>query len=151
MSFFSGYDRSWNLFDALVVVSMLGDVISRMAENRRGFSRFGLLRIFKLIGVLRLVQFLRVLKEFSEFYVFVGTLRRAMRGLFWLALVLLFFLYSASVSLTQGTIGLCYDSASAPEVCRHFGSLNRSMLSLNAAIWGGSDWRVLLESLSVLS
>jgi len=148
--FLRGWEWRWNFFDTVVVVIMVLDVGRQMAERSRVASSWSLLRIFRLARLLRLLQFVRVLKEFHDFHLLLGTLRRAMSGLVWFGLVLFLALYTASIAMTESTIGLCFDRASDPEVCQHFGSLGRSMLAFHGAVLGGYEWGKLVELLSAI-
>merc|ERR1719221_40906 len=59
-------------------------------------------------------------------------------------------IYIVSVMLAQGTMDLCSGSDSNSDVCTHFGTLTRTMLSVYEALLGGLLWGTLMTALEEL-
>ena len=136
---------STSSINIIIIMSVINCSID--TPNFRRASNFSLIYVLRLTRILRILQLVKVLRASHDFLVLIDTFRRAMTGLIWFIILLFLALYIAAIAMTEGTIGLCFDMATGPAVCRHFGSLRRSMIAFHAAMWGGNDWPTLFDAL----
>ena len=79
--FFRGKDSDWNVFDFVVVTSMLAEQIMNLVVSENdtlGWVR--MLRTVRLFRLLRVLRVLRVLSAFSEFRVLIASTKSGLEA-----------------------------------------------------------------------
>jgi len=143
--FFVGENVVWNLFDSLVVVWGLADLLIKtvMANPDSGMmDTLSILRLGRLLRMLRLFRLIPALKQLCYL------LLASASSFIWAALLMLIMMYCFAVFLTdQGTEFV--RRSEVPEdrvkVQEYWGSMGSSIKSLFMAMTGGIDWRHLVE------
>jgi len=147
-SFFIGKDWRWNVFDLLLVmlsiVEMLGDGIK--------LSFFRVLRALKVIRVVRVV---RVVRWFHELRVMLTSILASLASLCWTLLFLGVFTFLSSTAIMQGVANFLRDEVEAgreslklrSEVELYFPNIYTSMYTLIGSICGGEDWLIVARPL----
>ncbi|CAK9012373.1 Sodium channel protein 1 brain (Sodium channel protein I brain) [Durusdinium trenchii] len=131
--FFLGPSRQWNLFDVILVDSMLN------------LSFLRVFRVFRLVRVVRLVRTVRSLKSLRTMLFSIIT---SMTALFWAFVMLLLTMFMFSIIFCNGVA--YYFQFMDPNNTRQvensdlvfefFGGVYLTLVSLFSAISGGNDW-----------
>lgn len=141
--FFVGKDFGWNWFDLVVVSVMIVELIFRS----QGFARqFTVLRIVRLTRVVRIVRVLRELDKYEEFTVLLLSIRQCMPAVGGVIFMSMFFLYAFALSLHEAATGHCEEDIDGTEVCKYFGTLRSSCVSMYLAMFDGILWGELLDA-----
>ena len=135
----------WNLFDGLLVVLMIADMVVLPIMNNKGGSQASVLRLIRMVRILRII---RLLKIFSLLSVILAAFIKAISIVVWVGLLTVIVIYVCAIFATQ-TIG--HNAAlwgdDAGEIENWFGSIPRSMQTL-FIIMTLSEWDTMAEKLS---
>jgi len=101
--YFCGVDCWWNLFDAIIILLALGDIIMTVLAETSGTQSLTVLRLLRLTRLSRLIRFFR-LGFMQELQLMMKGLLSGFRTLIWAFVLLLFVIYVFAVFLTT-TIG----------------------------------------------
>merc|ERR1711953_100706 len=87
-----------------------------------------------------------------ELRIMLQSILHSLHSLVWTTVVLVLFFYMFGVLLTTGTAEYLEEtnlwrSESTQELRKHFGSLDRAVLSMFMSMSGGVDWADLLHAL----
>lgn len=120
-------DDPWAVFDAIVVALAAIDVwiLTPMGDSSTQGTAVATLRLFRIIRVGRL---LRLIGVFRDLHVIVEGLVSSLRGLAWVAVLLLFTMFIYSVLFTV-LIGHDPDFSGSVEVQALFGDISSSMFT----------------------
>jgi len=102
-AFLKGAEKWWNLFDILMVLISLVDIVVEVLSRTSSGAKFSVVRTLRLTRLSRLVRIFR-LKQMSELGLMVRGLLGGLRTLLW-AVVLLFFTLYVIAILATSTIG----------------------------------------------
>merc|ERR1719408_21086 len=132
--FFTNADRSWNIFDFLIVTLGVTDrVVSHIAPQKGSGARFFvlLMRTFRLLRLLRIIRIFRLMKQL---FLLANSMVEAASAVFWVSVLSVLILYVAAVVVTRlvGQPGLGAHDAPLLDEFRveHFGTVPTSMLTL---------------------
>jgi len=155
-NFWTGEDAAWNIFEFLIiVVSLLDVVLDFVMQAVSSTLNTGQLRLVRSIRLARALRSMRVMRLFR----YVGALRTlvlsiisTMGSLLWTLALLLLIFYSFGVMLTQIVIDHCRYSNimdtgndnAVPKcdtaLATYWQNVPESMLTLFMAISGGVSW-----------
>jgi len=140
--FFAGEDWQWNVFDAVVVVLSMAEMLLVAWNSRAGFVKvFRLARVARSLRVLRLMRFTGLV---SKLRMLVLALVHCKTMLMWAVLVLVLVKFLFAVVFLNAVSQYIEDApASDPYVDgmkEFFGSLLMTMLTLFMTVSGGLDW-----------
>jgi len=135
IGFFNSPDRSWNVFDFLIVTLGVTDrVVSHISSEQKGSgARFFvlLMRTFRLLRLLRIIRIFRLMKQL---YLLANSMVDAASAVLWVSVLCVLILYVAAVVVTRlvGQPGLGAHDAPLLDEFRveHFGSVPTSMMTL---------------------
>lgn len=154
----SGRERSWNIFDIVVVCTGVLEALTTAADASDSLviflRKFSVLRVIRLLRVIRMrIISNRVLTFIRELRLMVFSLTGAVRALMWSVVLLGGVLLVFGIFFTDGTVVYCVsnDAFADDALGRYFGTLARSMLTLFMAMSGGDDWINILDALQPLS
>lgn len=156
--FLKSADASWNIFDAIVVVSsmvqlLVSNVLSvQAAEIIDGLNITRVVRIFRIIRVARIIK---VMKFFFSLRVLVLAVIHALKSCVWALSMLMLIIYMFGILLTQATAELLENhqgdwSADVRDLQGHFGTLPRALFTLFLAISGGVSWGEPAKALHIV-
>jgi len=142
-------DRHWNLFDVLVVIITIIDLVVSFAagsSNSNIRQNIAMARLLRICRVVRVVRVCRMLRFFRRLRILIaaigGTLKSCASAILLLCMVIYTFAVTFTQAVTskvQGTDELKLDN---PDVHTYFGSLPRSFYTLFMSIMGGIDWYI---------
>ncbi|CAE8590033.1 unnamed protein product [Polarella glacialis] len=141
----------WNILDCVVVICMIVDQ-AVIDDSLSGVSIIRTARLVRLLQLLRLLKFAMHYPFFRQFRILVRSILGTMTSLLWVLLVILIVVYVAGIVMTQGALKTCMGGSSQEEgaeeeLCRYFGTLTTSMMSLFQSIMSGLLWGVLWDAL----
>lgn len=151
--FFFGLDWKWNIFDFVVELLGLVDIlfVDDFSANQAVFLNLRLLRIAR---TLRAIRILKYVPWMSELRFMSLAIMNSVMPLFWACLVLIVFLFVTAMTLVQGVADYVL---SAPQGSRevqrleeYFDSVWRTMLTLFMSMTGGVDWREAFDALETV-
>lgn len=141
LTFLSGRDRWWNLFDLLSVIS---SIVGAILSEDRGSKIIRLLRMTRFLRVLRAVRFSGSLRAM------MFSLTSSLEPLFWALCVMLVVMYFFTVVLVTEIADLLERTAassdSRPDVgafLPYYKSSLDTVLYLFMSITGGIDWQMM--------
>lgn len=145
--FFTGSDRAWNVFEAVLVVLSLVEMILA----RAGFNP-SLIRILRVVRVVRSVRTLRIMR-FSglsrKLRVMTLAIMNCSIMLCWAITILMLVTFLFAVVFLSFASQYVFDAGPddphVDDLRRYFGSLFLTMVTLFMTVTGGIDWGVVLE------
>jgi hypothetical protein len=159
--FFIGPDRKWNIFDLIAVILQILEEATKPLNSAgveviAEFAR--MLRIFRVVRLVRLVRFVGELRTLTK------SILGSLKTLGWVFVILLFFVYLASVPLAQVVVNhrivkggrgdgywVLAGSADDPGYRGKFKSMLFTMLTLFECISSGEDWGNIFNALYDMS
>jgi hypothetical protein len=136
-------------------VEAVFDIIERVGNERKGgvMQNISVLRILRILRVVRVVRVIRVMKFFREMRIMVYSIIGSMKNLCWIMIILGVTLYLFSIVFTSGltselNIPEKWVLADNQPMIEHFGTIDKSILTLYMAMTGGDDWAVFYNSLA---
>jgi len=143
-------DVKWNLFDTLLVVTSVSEVIK--ISNHMPKTALAL-RTARLVHVTRGLRIMPVLTYFRTLRLMVESLSASMGAIFWTGTLVLTLLYLFALLLTSTVTQACESHSDLEyygKLQTHFGSIGRTLLTLLEAVFGGTSWAEFSRPLSSL-
>eukprot|EP00931_Biecheleriopsis_adriatica_P068993 TRINITY_DN4287_c0_g2_i1.p1 TRINITY_DN4287_c0_g2~~TRINITY_DN4287_c0_g2_i1.p1 ORF type:complete len:623 (-),score=124.05 TRINITY_DN4287_c0_g2_i1:10-1833(-) len=158
VEFYTCQEASWNLFDTLVVLFSLIEVLLEAlvvsVQHMRSF------RVLRLARMTRGVKAVRVLRYISSLRTLMSSIANTVKSLVWTVVLLMLIFYCFGIALTQAAVDHCrlqaMEAAGGEDVAPHcndpalermWSSLPRSVLSLFMALTNGASWYELAAPL----
>eukprot|EP00427_Karlodinium_veneficum_P064483 CAMPEP_0169342698 /NCGR_PEP_ID=MMETSP1017-20121227/20139_1 /TAXON_ID=342587 /ORGANISM="Karlodinium micrum, Strain CCMP2283" /LENGTH=741 /DNA_ID=CAMNT_0009438419 /DNA_START=46 /DNA_END=2271 /DNA_ORIENTATION=+ len=137
-------DRSWNIFDVIVISVSWVDEILYIMETSDMIS-MSALRVLRVLRLMRVVRVVRVVRFFRDLRVMVFGIMNSMRTLSWAVLLLMLIIFVFAVTLVQAVAEELSQQAKAgedysSELLRLYGSLFKAIYTLYCSVCGGLDW-----------
>eukprot|EP00811_Abedinium_folium_P034040 NODE_6957_length_1621_cov_13.890228.p1 GENE.NODE_6957_length_1621_cov_13.890228~~NODE_6957_length_1621_cov_13.890228.p1 ORF type:complete len:442 (-),score=98.47 NODE_6957_length_1621_cov_13.890228:150-1475(-) len=140
---FCGSDRTWNMFDFMIVLLAVMDIILTETAMSLDFNpnTFTVFRLIRLTRLARLVQLFRI-KSMNELALMVKGLFGGMRTLLWALILLLVFVYALGIILVtlvgvSTTREVIHDPPNFEEDMKTLlGSLVRGMVTVFRCLMG---------------
>mmetsp|Transcript_3285 Transcript_3285/g.9302 ORF Transcript_3285/g.9302 Transcript_3285/m.9302 type:complete len:559 (-) Transcript_3285:138-1814(-) len=157
VGFFFTSERSWNIFDLTIVTFSFFEMALPFAEASGTMFLLNpsTLRLARIVRIIRVVRVIRVMRFFRELRLMLYALMQCAKLLSWVILVLLLILFMFGMSFTTATSDLLEESGTWTDPQRSrlvewFGTVDRSILNLFQAVYGGTDWGEYYNALRVL-
>jgi len=141
-------ERSWNLFDTVIVVTSVWDqvaIASSFDKSASGGSTTTL-RLFRLMKMVKLLRVIRVLRMFRTLRLIVSSVFSGVTSLMWAGILIVGISYVFGIAILQGCAmylelhGSTVDVTTRKAIDRYWSSPGQSMLSLYMSTTGGQDW-----------
>ncbi|CAK0901070.1 unnamed protein product [Prorocentrum cordatum] len=150
--FFCNDEWRWNIFDLLLVVFnvvdlILAAMISAADSGPTDLAFMRSLRILKLAKVLRIIRMFRIV---SELRLIMNSVIGSMISLVWSFLVIVFIMYLFGILFVQGVTAHFYELQIpfSEDAKKMFGSTLSGMLTLYMSANGGYDWYEVYDLLA---
>lgn len=157
MEFFSSANWAFNLFDSIVVLTDMAELVLAfmgMDENQeRVLGNLGVMRILRVLRVLRALRIIRLIRFFKELRMMAKSVFKSAKTLLWSLLLLGIVVFCFGVYLTQNVtkhmkemegmedhMKMMYDEGIHRILKDNFGSLLAAMFCLYMAVTGGNSW-----------
>eukprot|EP00928_Gymnodinium_smaydae_P094452 TRINITY_DN7936_c0_g3_i2.p1 TRINITY_DN7936_c0_g3~~TRINITY_DN7936_c0_g3_i2.p1 ORF type:complete len:679 (+),score=90.80 TRINITY_DN7936_c0_g3_i2:218-2038(+) len=150
---FEGYlsskDRFWHLFDVVVVLIQLVEIIFLIVEmslqgggNDSLESVVVIGRIVRLARIVRIVRVIRVMRALRPFKILINAIYGTLKSCLWALILLVIIMYGFALIFAETVhdhlaAGQSFDG----DLHRYFGSLSKSIFTLAKAVLGGMDWQ----------
>jgi len=141
--FFWNEDLRWNVLDLSLVLYNYFDVAM-------GGLTISWLRTVRLLRMAKVLRVLRIVKSFKELRLILACLTGSFLNLLWSIVMISIIVFMFSLVFVQQTATYLADLSPEDREADHaedFHTVQRSMLSLYAAVTGGQDWLVFYETL----
>jgi len=150
LAFFRGESMLWNMFDLVLVIMSIVEVLLSHVDDNAGAATIG--SGMKTLKMLRIVRVFRVFRFFKELSLLALMIIDSMKALVWALVMLAIILYVFAICFTVNATEYIktdnpYDQAQASEVFRMFGSIPRTTYTLLQAMLGGISWGVCSDAL----
>lgn len=144
-------DRSWNIFDFLIVsLSTMDTLISAFAgdEQDSPLGNVSVLRIVRVVRIIRVIRIIRVMKFFQDLRILLSAIASTVKTASFALTLIFFTMYMFGIAIAQLAAehmkqkrgsGQAYTADSDMEF--FFGSVSRTILALFMTIAGGIDWK----------
>lgn len=122
-------ERPWNIFDFVIVLFGVIDIIVRLLDIRHS-KVTELVTILRAVRVLRILRLLRVIKVFRALYCISIALASSMKSVFWITVMFSIVIVVSAIFTTTliGKQTAVYDDPAL--VQQHFGTVPLSMTTL---------------------
>jgi len=154
--FLTSSDRSWNIFDTVILFMMWTEqIVTMLLDQGVSLSQMQTLRSLRVVRVFRAIRIIRIVKFLRELRVLLQSVVVALKSLLWTAIVVSMMLYMFGIAFTQGTVDYCnfsqtWADPSTDHLRKRFGSLELSVLTLYMTMTQGIAWGELIDSLVLL-
>jgi hypothetical protein len=161
LSFFTGDNARWNMFDLILVLTGIHELVSEMTPMDLGDGAgVTWLRVLRIVKSLKLLRVIRVMRFFQTLRTMVSSIMGSMHTLLWSILMISIIMYMFGLCFLQAaTIYLNEHKVSddAPEqynlpdvdpdvfdgIVLYWSSVQQSMMTLFWSVTGGADWEPL--------
>jgi uncharacterized membrane protein len=147
----------WNLFDSLLVIMALWQLILEVIGNLAGETGSGegggnltFIRVLRVLKMARVIRIVRALHFFDHLRIYLEGIFGCMMALMWLFVLLLVILFIFSIAFVQATTNYLINNPETPSNAKirdtlkdRFQSVTTGILSLFALMAGGEDWGVV--------
>ncbi|CAK0906406.1 unnamed protein product [Prorocentrum cordatum] len=146
--FFLSRDLSWNMFDTVLVLLSLQDIVMSVGSANPAF-----LRIMRIGRMLKLLRVIRLLRVFRELRLILNAILGCMKSVFWAMILIVNVSFIFGLCFLQATAdhlreqGDGVDATTKVSLLKYWGNCRSSMYSLYAAALGGTDWDLMVSSL----
>eukprot|EP00930_Biecheleria_cincta_P049109 TRINITY_DN34355_c0_g1_i1.p1 TRINITY_DN34355_c0_g1~~TRINITY_DN34355_c0_g1_i1.p1 ORF type:complete len:569 (-),score=84.46 TRINITY_DN34355_c0_g1_i1:97-1803(-) len=143
---FSGSDRWWMRFDAIIVLLGVVETFLLLAGSGQQMNA-NLVRAVRIMKIARVLRVVRVFHSFRGLRIVLLSLIHTVKNSFWVLLVLCLILWTMGTIFTFAGIEGHKQSAAHPDLDKFYGTLFKSIYTLYAAVFGGIDWNDAVEPL----
>jgi len=149
--FFCNHESAWNLFDLLLVVQSLIDVLtSATTDGSEIAGNVSFLRSLRVLRFARSLRVVRVLEFMAPLRRMVMSVTGSVMSLFWSLAMLLFVTGMCGLMMVEVVINAIatadLDDAQKESVMQMFGSVAKATLSFYMATSGGNDWSAYYDA-----
>jgi len=148
--FFDESERWWNVFDVvLIMTAVFNIVLETFVVGSSSSSNLSFMRVVRVLRLVRVVRVFRLMKELRTLRLMAAMIGGAMLSLVWACVFVAMFTYVAAIFF-MGRLSSTYEilrvSGQPPSketvegIAKYWGTFDRTMLSLIAAVTGGYDW-----------
>jgi hypothetical protein len=144
-SFTHGPEWKWNCFDTTVVLIQVTVVLLDGQEG--AIEALDKLHFVRMLRLCRLARFLRMVRLFPGLRSMVFLLVDCVGSFFWACLMLIGLMFCMAIYFTELYTSLCvkYPDEDHTSLQEFWGSVPQSFLALYMAIFGGVDWKDVLD------
>eukprot|EP00811_Abedinium_folium_P017127 NODE_2604_length_2182_cov_6.175669.p1 GENE.NODE_2604_length_2182_cov_6.175669~~NODE_2604_length_2182_cov_6.175669.p1 ORF type:complete len:455 (-),score=75.86 NODE_2604_length_2182_cov_6.175669:202-1566(-) len=159
LNFFTNSTRAWNIFDMVLVVTAVYDLLNDITqpEGEGSNTNMTMMRLVRLLKMLKMLRMVRVMRFFRELRLMLYAFAGSVRPLFWSMVMLGLIMYIFGLCFLQAATayveelpetGRTEDQVrNVEELEQYWGSVTKAMQSLYWAITGGNDWKPLAQPL----
>lgn len=157
--FFLGADRLWNVFDLILVLTSLFDLLMTLFLSDSPIGNLSFLRLAKVIKMFRLFRMFRLMRMFRQLRLILASITGSLHACFWAVMLMILTTYMASILFMNLLTTFLSDASEQSlevsfeirrDIERFWGSIPTGMISLFGATTGGEDWfniaRPILEA-----
>eukprot|EP00811_Abedinium_folium_P002504 NODE_1229_length_2553_cov_9.166117.p1 GENE.NODE_1229_length_2553_cov_9.166117~~NODE_1229_length_2553_cov_9.166117.p1 ORF type:complete len:716 (+),score=170.89 NODE_1229_length_2553_cov_9.166117:219-2150(+) len=158
LTFFTrSQEWAWNLFDAVLIMSSLYEIMMSRISGRDFGMNLSVFRIFRIFRLVRLMKVIRRVPFLDSLNIMVNEIVSSFQPLFWASVLLLIIMYGFAVFFMSGIVVYLRSKdpgESASEVAAldaNYSSMFKVVCLLFEAVSGGNDWANLSDPLRPIS
>mmetsp|Transcript_6942 Transcript_6942/g.16411 ORF Transcript_6942/g.16411 Transcript_6942/m.16411 type:complete len:664 (-) Transcript_6942:186-2177(-) len=142
--FFNGPEWRWNLFDSILVVSSVADILLNGLNG--GGGEVTTARMIRFVRFIRIIRIARAVRAFQSLRIVVFAIFESMASLLWCFTVVGLILYVFAICFMHGVsdyLGrLPHESTEEDKrlLIKYYGTVLRAVSTLFMSITGGVDW-----------
>jgi len=151
--FFTNKDMKWNLFDLLLVVVGIYDLVGPSSKAEGEGSKdvnVTWIRLLRLIRMLKMLRVVRVMRFFRVLRMMATSIAGSMMTLLWSILMLSLMMYIFGLCFLQIISGFLADTKDRPleeatleAIKLYWNNVPQAIITLYYAVTGGADWEIL--------
>mmetsp|Transcript_23780 Transcript_23780/g.55476 ORF Transcript_23780/g.55476 Transcript_23780/m.55476 type:complete len:665 (+) Transcript_23780:52-2046(+) len=148
-SFFKGESWKWNLFDLILVLVGVYDLVIDVLGEIRDIN-VTWMRLLRLVRMIKLLRVVRIMRFFRVLRMMVSSIAGSLMTLMWSILMLSLMMYVFGLTFLQIISGhLSETSEVSPALMdlinTYWSSVYQSIVTLFYVVTGGSDWEPLAQ------
>lgn len=140
--FLFGPNKTWNIFDVLLIANAVLELSVDVAQN------LSFLRVFRVFRLVRVVRLVRTLPSLRSLRTMLFSIISSLSALFWALVMLLLTMFMFSIIFSNGVayyfefvdLNVPAQVQTAELVYESFGGIYETLVTLFSAISGGNDW-----------
>jgi len=151
--FIFGEDWGWNLFDIILVISVVYEKIMKLLFTAVVIN-VGWLRVLRLLKMMKIFRVVRLMRFFRILRLMVTQITGSLIMLFWASLLLFIMIFLFSLCFANGVTEYLLEKPTADislfaleGIRLYWSSLSTAMTSLYMAMTGGVDWEDIADPL----
>lgn len=155
--FFEAEAANWNIFDLLLVVYSVAEVVMDYSQQQDGGISLGFLRAIRICKILKVLRIVRVLRSLRELRLIISSLTGSVKTLFWSLVLIMAMTFMFALFLMQPLTQHMTDHPGSlnPElqasVDKYWSSVLEAMTSLYMSCTGGESWSNIAKPLKLVS
>lgn len=145
--FVRGEAWKWNLFDAVLVVIGVAEIIAAEIASTKGSSAStgGFMRILRIVRMVRILRIIRVMRFFRSLRLMIYSIVHSLMPLLWVFMLLFCFMYGCAIFILQQVLSFHKDEEMAGRardtgLMNTFDTVMNTMQLLFMCICGGVNW-----------
>ncbi|CAE7249346.1 SCN11A, partial [Symbiodinium pilosum] len=152
--FFWNEEAPWNVFDLILVVLAVYDLVVFFLEFSDGHSaNMNFMRSLRIVKVSRILRLVRVIRVFRDLRCMLFSIIWSFSSLFWCLVLIFFVILVFSLLIVQLVTEYIIEQDPVGDQLKrdflyYFGSVQATMATLYQASTGGVDWRNPYELLA---
>lgn len=112
-------------------------------------SGLRVLRLLRVLRIMRLAKYFAKWPQFRQIRILVASIGESLKMMIWLMLLAFSVIYVFSLVLTEGVWQSCREDSQREELlCKKFGTLTGSMLTLYQILYSGVLWGELWDEMT---
>lgn len=148
LRFVTGPMKWWNLLDVVLVSLMISSQITQYGLIS-SMSGLRVLRLLRVLRIMRLAKYFAKWPQFRQIRILVASIGESLKMMIWLMLLAFSVIYVFSLVLTEGVWQSCREDSQREELlCKKFGTLTGSMLTLYQILYSGVLWGELWDEMT---
>jgi len=149
--FVMGADRSWNLFDSVLVLHSIYELISVAITPTSSNDNVSFLRTMRLMKTAKMLRVIRLMRSMRELRLLLHAILGSLRSMLWSIVLIALVLYTfatifvqscASAALSEGL-----DASTMSGIRAFWSSIGHGMISLFMSATGGESWARIAQPL----
>jgi len=157
--FYMGHQKVWNMFDAVLVLSSLMELVLQFVSGGLGgnFASMRVIRLVRIGRILRLIRVARIMRLLIALRLLIVQIISTLKACFWALVLLCLILYVFGMIFAQICSEHLANEAMSPStgfgsdtagIKQYWGSVPRAMYTLYKCVTGGVDWENVAFELS---
>eukprot|EP00929_Paragymnodinium_shiwhaense_P028945 TRINITY_DN16699_c0_g1_i5.p1 TRINITY_DN16699_c0_g1~~TRINITY_DN16699_c0_g1_i5.p1 ORF type:complete len:915 (+),score=207.49 TRINITY_DN16699_c0_g1_i5:76-2820(+) len=158
LEFFTNKDKVWNIFDFVLVLSGIWDLVWEYVDLGLNAEGAGMtfMRILRLGKMMKMLRVVRVMKVMRPLRMMLASILGSISTLMWSLLMMALIMYMFGLCFMHGCASYLSDKGGVVDdevlegIVKYWSSVHQSTITLFMAVTGGSDWEPLAEPLKAV-
>ena len=147
LKFLTGPMKWWNYLDTMLVSMMIASQVTQAALIS-SMSGLRMLRLLRVLRIMRLAKYFARWPQFRQVRLLVASIAESLKMMVWLLLIAFSVIYIFSLVITEGVWQSCHEAERVDLLCKKFGTLTASMLTMYQILYNGVLWGDLWDEMT---